>query len=214
MRLPPAPLRAAAAVAVLLLGGCRYLDQRATDLHDSFLYRWHESALGAAATAKLGPFELAVGGWYAEFGWGKDTWWQRPGNVLTNHGTGVPLTTIGPLAYGQSWSRVLATSTWGDHPGAPNAFDDVRSWVLVQDVFDFDGEAPFAPNARQRFADLFGVEVGAVPLLVGLHVGFNVVEFADFVLGFVFLDLMGDDGVPRPPTLPFVPDAGRSRTAR
>ncbi|MBL9079667.1 MAG: hypothetical protein JNL08_19340 [Planctomycetes bacterium] len=200
--------------AVLLWAGCSYLDQRVTDLQDSVLWRWHQDALGVAATAKVGPLELTAGGWYAEWGSGKDTWWQTPGHVMTNHGTGVPLTTIGPLAYGQSWARLLATSTAGNHPGAPDAFDDARSWLLVQDVFDLDDAAPFAPNPRQRIADLFGLEVGAVPLLFGLHLGFNVVEFADFVLGFVWIDVMGDDGVRRPPTLPFVPAPGRDAAAR
>ena len=55
----------------------------------------------------------ALGGWYADGGVGKDTWWQRPGDTLTNHGYGVPITTIGPIAYGQSWSRFLVTGTSG-----------------------------------------------------------------------------------------------------
>lgn len=210
----PRSVQLGAAAALLPLGSCAWLDERMVDLHDSVLYRWHESALGVAATAKAGPLELALGGWYAEWGWGKDTWWQQPGHVLTNHGTGVPILQLGPLAYGQSWSRFLATSSWGDHPAAPEGFDDVRAWLVVGDVFDLDDQLPFRLSARQRFADLFGVEVGVVPLFVGLHVGFNVVEFADFVLGFAGIDVMGDDGVPRPPTRPFVPVADERERPR
>ncbi len=199
------PAGCAAAATALLLGSCSYLDQRLTDLHDCFLYRWHEDALGLAAVAKLGPAEVALGGWYGEWGWGKDTWWQQPGYVLTCHGTGVPFTTLGPLAYGQSWSRLLATSSGGNHPGSPEAFDDVRSWLGISDVFDFDDGLPFRLTPQQRIADLFGVEVGVAPLFVSLHVGFNVAEFTDFVLGFVGIDIFADDGVPRPPTVPFLP---------
>jgi hypothetical protein len=144
------------AAALLATGGCSYLHRRAVDFGDCFLYRWYDDALGIGAVAKVGPLEAAIGGWYANGGVGKDTWWQQPGEVLTNHGTGVPFTTIGPLAYGQSWSR----------------------------------------------------EVGIAPLFWNAHVGFNVAEFADFLLGFVGIDLLGDDDWPRPPSLPYVPAGG------
>jgi hypothetical protein len=42
----------------------------------------------------------------------------------------------------------------------------------------------------------------------GARVGFNVAEFADFLLGFAFVDLMGDDGEKRPPTIPYRPMRG------
>jgi hypothetical protein len=63
-------------------------------------------------------------------------------------------------------------------------------------------------SPQRRIADLFGVEVGVVPVFVGARVGFNVVEFADFLLGFAFVDLMGDDGEKRPPTIPYRPMRG------
>lgn len=195
----------AALAATLPLGACAYLEQRAADLHDCVIYRWHQDALGIAAEAKVGPLALTLGGWYAEQGTGKDTWWQSPGSVLTNHGTGVPFTTLGPVLYDTSLSRVLVTGSWGNCPRDPRAFDDVRSWLLLTDTFDLDDGSPFRPSAARQISDLFGVEIGVVPVLVGLHVGFNVAEFADALLGFVGLDVFGDDGVPRPATLPFVP---------
>lgn len=188
-----------------LAAGCTYFEQRLVDLGDSVLWRWHQGALGVAVDAKVGPLDVCLGGWYADFGLGKDTWWQTPGFVMTNHGYGVPFTTLGPLAYGTSWSRVLATDSAGNHPGDPNAFDDVQSWLLVSDVFDFDDQSPFNLTPQRRISDLFGIEVGVVPVFVGLHLGVNVAEFADALLGFVGIDIFGDDGVPRPPTLPFVP---------
>lgn len=196
------------AAALLPAGGCAWFDQRVADLHDCVLYRWHQEALGFAAEAKIGPLEAALGGWYADWGWGKDTWWQHPGHVLTCHGTGIPFTTLGPIAYGEPLLHAFATSTWGNHPAAPGAFDDVRSWLLVHDLFDLDDGLPFALTPRQRVSDLFGVEVGVVPVFVALRVGVNVAEFVDFALGFVGIDLFADDGRPRPPTLPYVP-AGR-----
>lgn len=131
--------------------------------------------------------------------------------MLTNHGTGVPFTTLAPLIYDASLSRALATGSWGNCPQQPRAFDDVRSWLLISDVFDLDDNSPFELNTKHRIVDLFGVEVGIVPLFTGLHVGFNVAEFADALLGFVGIDIFGDDGVPRPATLPFVPLDPRER---
>ena len=49
--------------------------------------------------------------------------------------------------------------------------------------------------------------LAALPLLATLWL-------LSFLLGFVFLDVFGDDGVPRPPTLPALPsrdEAGRRR---
>jgi hypothetical protein len=203
-------LAAACLLAALApTGGCRYAEARLVDLHDCFLYRWHQEALGVAVEAKVGPLEGAVGGWYADWGWGKDTFWQRPGYVLTNHGTGVPFTTLGPIGYGQSWTRLFCTNSAGNHPGSPEAYDDARSWLFVHDVFDFDDGSPFELSTARRVSDLFGVEVGVVPLFVGVRVGFNVAEFADFVLGFVLIDVFQDDGKPRPPTVPSLAAARR-----
>jgi hypothetical protein len=202
------PRHLLAVLAALPLASCAYWQRRMIDLHDSFLYRFSSSALGLAVEAKLGPLDAAVGGWYQEHGWGKDTFWQQPGYVLTNFGMGVPITTISPIVYGGPWSDLLATSALGTHPGAPGSFIDARSFLLVSDVFDLDDNYPFQPSPARRIADVFGVEVGAVPLFWNARLGFNVVEFADFLLGFVALDFMGDDGVVRPPTLPTMP-AGR-----
>ena len=202
------PIHLVAVAGLLLLPSCAYFNQRLIDLHDCVLYRWNTDALGVAAEAKVGPLDLAVGGWYAEYGWGKDTWWQRPGYVMTNQGVGVPFTTLSPLGYGAPWSRLWATSALGNHPGAPDAFTDVRSWLCLSDVFDLDDGLPFRLSPKQRISDMFGIEVGLVPLFWGARVGFNVAEFADAPLGFVGIDIFGDDGVPRPPTVPFVP-AGR-----
>lgn len=200
------------ALVLLVAGGaCSYLDRRLTDLGDCFVYRWHSEAFGLGVDAKAGPVAAAVGGWYADWGTGKDTWWQRPGYTLTNHGYGVPFTTLGPLAYGQSWAHLLATSSTGNHPADPHAYDDVDSWLGIADVFDLDDRSPFARTPGQRIVDAFGVELGVAPLFWQLHAGFNIAEFADFVLGFVGLDLCADDDVERPPTLPAVPEAREVR---
>jgi len=202
-------LAVVAAASLLSCSSCAYLQCRLDDLGDCFLYRWHESALGLAVEAKVSVVEATLGGWYADYGWGKDTWWQVPGHVMTTHGYGVPITTVGPIAYGQPLLRALATSTDGNPPGAPGAYDDVRSWLFLSDVFDLDDERPFQLTAGQRISDAFGVELGVTPLLFSARIGFNVAEFADLLLGFCFIDIFGDDGWRRPPTLPYVPAKSR-----
>lgn len=200
----PTPFRTAVAAALLLAtGGCTWANQRLDDLGDCFLWRWHGDALGAAIEAKVGPLDAAIGGWYADGGVGKDTWWQRPGETMTNQGIGLPFTTFGPLAWGDPWENVFATSSLGNHPGAPDAFTDVRGWLGISDVFDLDEQYPYVLSPARRVSDLFGVEVGVVPAMVALRVGFNVAEFADLLLGCVFLDIFGDDGVERPATKPY-----------
>jgi hypothetical protein len=191
---------------LLPLAACSYVDARMTDLGDCFIYRWQSDVLGVGADAKVGPLALVVGGWYSEYGYGKDTWWQTPGYTLTNHGTGVPFTTLGPLGYGQDFSRVFATGTTGNHVQDPKGFDDVTSWLCIADVFDLDNSSPFALTPEQRLVDMFGVEVGLAPVFLQAHVGFNIAEFLDFTLGIVGLDIFGDDAVKRPPTIPFVPE--------
>jgi hypothetical protein len=191
------------------LGGCTWGQHRLVDLGDCFLWRWYPDALGAAVEAKLGPLDVAVGGWYSETGIGKDTYWQRPGEVMTRSGIGLPVTTLSPLVYGDSWARIFATSALGNHPGAPDAFLDTRSWLGISDVFDLDDRLPFALSPARRISELFGVEVGLVAVFVGARVGFNVAEFVDLVLGCVGVDVFGDDGVERPPTRPFLPADGR-----
>lgn len=192
-------------LSLLPVTACTYLDQRMTDLQDCVVWRWHDSALGASAEAKVGPLGGAIGGWYADGGVGKDSWWQRPGYTLTNHGYGVPFTTLGPLMYGQSWSRLFATSTSGNHVQDPKGFDDVTSWLLVRDALDLDRGGPFALTPTQRLVDLFSVELGVTPAFVHAHLGFNLAEFVDFTLGWFGVDLFGDDLVERPPTVPYLP---------
>ena len=204
-------MRVPASCRLLLLlpfAACSYVDARLTDLGDCFVYRWQSDAFGVGADVKVGPVGVVVGGWYSEYGYGKDTWWQTPGYTLTNHGTGVPFTTLGPFGYGQDLSRLFATGTTGNHVADPNGYDDVTSWLLLSDVFDLDDGSPFALTPAQRFVDMFGVEVGVAPLFLQAHVGFNVAEFVDFTLGIFFIDIFGDDGVRRPPTLPYVPEGG------
>ena len=48
-----------------------------------------------------------------------------------------------------------------------------------------------------RFRTATDLQLGATLLLVGGRVGFNPLEFVDFVLGFVGLDIAGDDPPPR-----------------
>lgn len=48
-------------------------------------------------------------------------------------------------------------------------------------------------TTKHKIIDQFGLEVGAFGGVVGTRVGFNPLEFVDFLLGFAGLDLLFDD---------------------
>lgn len=62
---------------------------------------------------------------------------------------------------------------------------------------------PFMDEAHRddalSFGELTDLEVGGSLLLVSGRVGINALEIVDFVLGFVGLDIAGDDPKPQPP---------------
>jgi hypothetical protein len=83
------------------------------------------------------------------------------------------------------------------HLGRRDQSDDPRRFVDAGFV-----RSPDSPPKRRRrtgltlkhkIIDQFGLEVGAFGGVVGTRVGFNPLEFADFLLGFLGLDLLFDD---------------------
>jgi hypothetical protein len=53
---------------------------------------------------------------------------------------------------------------------------------------------PHTPFLREKFF----IEIGACLGVVGFDIGFNPVEFVDFLLGWTTLDITGDDGAAEP----------------
>ncbi len=86
------------------------------------------------------------------------------------------------------------------HLGRRDLGNDPRRTTAFMDASFAKGPAP-SPTPRRRaglttkhkFIDQFGIEVGAFGGIVGTRAGFNPLEFADFLLGFLGLDLLFDD---------------------
>jgi len=57
---------------------------------------------------------------------------------------------------------------------------------------------------RSELARLLDVEAGGAAI-VGVHFGVSPIELVDFLLGFAFLDMVGDDYRPTPPAVPVTP---------
>ena len=86
------------------------------------------------------------------------------------------------------------------HLGRRGQSNDPRRTTAFMDASFAKGPAP-SPTPRRRaglttkhkFIDQFGIEVGAFGGIVGSRVGFNPLEFADFLLGFLGIDVLFDD---------------------
>ena len=86
------------------------------------------------------------------------------------------------------------------HLGRRDQGNDSR-WTNAFMDASFERAPPPPPTPRRhtgltmkhKVIDQFGIEVGAFGGIVGTRVGFNPLEFADFLLGFLGLDLLFDD---------------------
>lgn len=91
--------------------------------------------------------------------------------------------------------RSFVDASLGDRSVGDGSFGD-RSDALPP----ASAASPPAPKRRRsglttkhKIIDQFGLELGAFGGVVGTRVGFNPLEFADFLLGFLGLDLLFDD---------------------
>lgn len=118
---------------------------------------------------------------------------------------------------GQGWAWALNSSGWRgvwESPGYLDAVDEIDETFdqaplpetgSVYEGEMLDGElttsrwlpipwgAPDAATPLFRFHTASDLQVGATLGIVGARVGFNPLEFADFLLGFAGLDPAGDD---------------------
>ncbi|MCU0722311.1 MAG: hypothetical protein MUC63_01610 [Planctomycetes bacterium] len=191
--------------------GCSYLEARGKDFADC----WRLTVglgIGASASVEVGPIGWGVGYWegYAVGVWGR----QSPFAGAHQHlGIPFPLGLIaGPLAMAilpggegsDAFATMLFVATEIENV-APSGGEESEQWKRGQ----FLHANAFLDSERDGWADYFWIEAGA-RCLVGVHAGFNPAEFLDFLLGWVGIDLCGDDEKP-PPELPdFGPKAART----
>lgn len=93
--------------------------------------------------------------------------------------------------FGEPFSLIFLTEVrwwWG--------FDAQYSFLGINDaefsldeLYRYPRWSLFAPFIRKKFY----IEVGATLVLVGFDLGFNPAELVDFLLGWFFIDISGDD---------------------
>jgi hypothetical protein len=132
--------------------------------------------------------------------------------------TSDPFATYWYRREGEPWGWALNSSGWRvmwESLGWLDAVDEIEGEIdqepLPETGSEYRGERLDGEIVSSRWLPLPGPEgktplfsfrtasdlqVGATFLLVGARVGFNPLEFVDFVLGFVGLDIAGDDPAP------------------
>lgn len=171
----------AVTVALLLLGsGCAdfksYMRDRGNDLADCFTIRYGYSHGWGVYTQVTNFVTVSVGFYMDQPKWkgylGRD--------VVTGGGRthmGLPMTA--PF--------LGITDLSGD------SLDDIRVAFLGINVTEFKDPCNAWLYDTSFIRGEFFIELGLRLFLVGADIGFNPVEFADFVLGWTTLDITGDD---------------------
>ncbi len=200
-------VRAFLALALALFSGCAYLEDRGNDFADCF--RGSVGiGLGAQAHAQVGPFIAGAGVWNGSCAGHLG----RHGGVLYE-GTylGVPLTNIAfPILIAVTPSYITKASSAEKTSfvilaplgllGTSAVFrklegegEDRQEFSLSLCALDVGAFLQAEPDRLEDWRDLFWITVSA-HAFVGFEVGFNLAEFADFLMGWFGIDLCGDDG--------------------
>ncbi len=161
--------------------GCTYFENRARDLGDCFKAS-ADIGLGIQAAAVVGPVEANAGVW----------WGYSPGlkgaegiNIFSGGDLGFPFSTAaGALGF---YGGPLFTSIYEHSIESGNEANskDKSKRILCLLFFRYE-------ILPQRWKDYFWIEARA-RCFIGATVGFNIAEFADFLLGWFGIDICGDD---------------------
>jgi hypothetical protein len=192
-------------IGVVVLVGCA--PGRVADLRDSGRLSFGIGA-GLAVDAKAGPLtHPSLGTAYSSAKVGFES--RDVHGAFYEVGTSDPHAAFWAKRHGASLGQALNSSGWRAayevHEyeaaiiavGHPHGQD--RPEILVTEIRgeELDGILeektwlPFDPDLS--FTNATDLQVGATALLVSARAGFNTLEFLDFLLGFVGLDIAGDD---------------------
>jgi len=189
------------AIFAFVSAGCaavgRYFERRLNDFADCFTARGG-LALGVGARLRLTHYlSCSLGGYYCsrKAGYvGREPVIQEEGCCL-----GLPfaqlLSPFVPLILPASQDARLRQSRLALFLSTLLATDfrsaDAQIWLLGLNLNALSSSAQFRPPPPPKSLYIeFGLTLG----FVSFDVGFNPVEAIDFLLGFLGLDLMGDDG--------------------
>ncbi len=192
-------LRTAALVAVLALSaGCQttvgnYFGNRARDFGECFAAQVGLGVGLGVDIRAVGILHASVGGGFyfdgATLGWAYGAPLPSALRGLSRHAilrfTGFPLSWF-PL---REWFSLIPTHTSRLGPNEEHYCYFLLP-VITDAFLHSDDEISPATWARIH---AFDIEVGAFAIVLGARVGFSPGEFLDFLLGWVGIDIAGDD---------------------
>ncbi len=194
-------------LTLLLLASCQYLGDRGMDFLDQFKIAGDAAVVGGARARHFGLYDTGL------------TFGLKPRATAIGMKYGVPLffniknglidadqvaiikgTHIYALDYGKgayqsSWTSAAilpGVFTWGDStpdeyewvvPEEGDVFDDVH-WIWSAEGFE-----------QNRYAQIHAFDVELeLAFILYFDTGYSPGETLDFLLGFIFIDIAGDDG--------------------
>ncbi|MHC4777033.1 MAG: hypothetical protein ACYTFG_00500 [Planctomycetota bacterium] len=176
----PVCLRGLLLASVIFLSstGCTYLAERAHDWQDS--WRVSVSAgIGAKIHVQLGALGFGAGYWDGyEAGYFED----KGLGIFRTSFFGVPVPFNLPLMLLYSWTLPQFIFTHRDR---------IEGWGANVGLFHLTMRF-YHKNRKPPKVSIWWFEVD-VRFFVGIRFGINIAEFADFLLGFFGIDIMGDD---------------------
>jgi hypothetical protein len=167
-----------AATVLLASPGCLYLSKRAHDWQDC--WRVSVSAgLGAKAHLQLGALGFGVGYWDGyEAGY-----FENEGlGVYRSSYFGIPIPFNLALLPFDSGSRPHYVFTHRDR---------IEGWGSNLGLFHLTMRS-YEKNRKPPYVSIWWYEID-LRFFVGIRLGVNIAEFADFILGWFGIDIMGDD---------------------
>ena len=181
-------LASAALVPCCLLGGCRYVADRVGDLLDPFRFAvgvgpglYADVRVTDFAATGLGYCDMTAAGMNGRHAF----------SDADLAGAGVGLLVSQSLRIQSGWSLVPGDSSQPDP-----MLGDAMQLLIVLPLGAGRCDAYSLSDRGLRVAD---VRAGVALGYVGLDVGFSPGEFVDLLLGFVGIDIAGDDAAGREP---------------
>ena len=195
-------------VGICLFPACgHYWENRLRDLDQCVLYDV-QYGLGLSADVRVTRLAAGVGLSTAGTAIGKIDWWEEP-MCFEEDSYGIPVLQLLGLAISSGLVKAKGTPSVGlgmipmtcgvrRLGEIPDKIRGRSKEVEHSDIAFMLAAIPVGKyDSRKILIDSFGIEMDAFVGLGGFRLGFNVAEFADLLLGFTSVDLLGDDSVKR-----------------
>jgi len=171
--------------SILLLSSCEYLQNRGEDLSDCF-----KASIGAGAgislRAKFGPVCLSAGGWT---GYSIGLEEKSSINIWNEHVVGIPFTTLFGIGFNVMYKFSLPAIFISDFHFVTRYYPPL---VGGEDIMSYYIWFRRMQKKQIKIEDYFWIEA-SLYVFAGIKLGFNILEFSDFILGWFGIDILNDD---------------------